>query len=174
MCFIITQHSSAFLYELSVAAKFLLLTTVWFFQQKCKIWKLFFAFFWINFLVLSRKKCRVRRKESIVYWGESWKKFTFQLKKFPPHCLLIRAIKGGEGSWRNWLLPPPKNKLQPTGQNRGRVFNSWSGRLHVAHLCRCEVKQPSLKLKTRPEQLLGSLPLDVVLRDVTLDTLWPL
>ncbi len=47
-------------------------------------------------------------------------------------------------------------KLQLTGQNLGRVISSRSGHVH-GKLIRChEVKQPSLKLKTRPKQLLGS------------------
>jgi hypothetical protein len=52
------------------------------------------------------------------------------------------------------------DKLQLTGQNLGRVFNFRSGCLHSAHLRRHQVKLPNLKLKTRPKQLLGSLPLD--------------
>ncbi len=51
------------------------------------------------------------------------------------------------------------DKLQLTGQNLGRVFNFRSVHLHVAHLWRYQVKLLNLKLKTRPKQLLGSLPL---------------
>jgi hypothetical protein len=50
------------------------------------------------------------------------------------------------------------DKLQLTGRNLGRVFNSRSGRVQL-HLS--ETEQPNLKLKTRPKQLLGSLPLDI-------------
>jgi hypothetical protein len=39
-----------------------------------------------------------------------------------------------------------------------------SGRLHAMHLWCFQVKQPSLKLKTRPKQLL-CLPLDITLHD---------
>jgi hypothetical protein len=45
-----------------------------------------------------------------------------------------------------------------TLQLTGRVFNFRHGCLYVMHLCCYEVKLPSLKLKTCPEQLLGSLP----------------
>ncbi len=36
------------------------------------------------------------------------------------------------------------------------------------HLRCYEVKQPNLKLRTWPEQLLGSLPLDIMLHKITL------
>jgi hypothetical protein len=55
------------------------------------------------------------------------------------------------------------DKLQPTGQNLGRVFNFINGRVHAAHILCYRVKLPNLKLKTWPEQLLGSLLLDIVL-----------
>ncbi len=35
--------------------------------------------------------------------------------------------------------------------------------VYFINLCFCLAKQPSLKLKTRPKQLLGSLPLDITL-----------
>jgi hypothetical protein len=55
------------------------------------------------------------------------------------------------------------DKLQLTGQNLGRVFNSRSGCM-CAMPFRCyEAKQPNLKLKTQPEQLLGSLPIALAL-----------
>ena len=54
-------------------------------------------------------------------------------------------------------------KLQLTGQNMGRVFNFRSGYVHAVHLLFCRVKLPNLTLKTWPKQLLGSLPIDIVL-----------
>jgi hypothetical protein len=57
----------------------------------------------------------------------------------------------------------PMDKLQLTGQNLGRVFNSRSSRVHAQQLHFSEMKQPNLKLKTRPKQLLGSLPLLIAL-----------
>jgi hypothetical protein len=60
------------------------------------------------------------------------------------------------------------DKLQLTGQNVGRVFNFRSGHLHSEHLWCYPAKLPKLKLKTRPKQLLGSLPLDIALPDGTL------
>ncbi len=54
------------------------------------------------------------------------------------------------------------DKLQLTGQNLGRVFNFRSGHLHAAAFLVSSVKLPNLKLKTRPKQLLGPLPLVVV------------
>jgi hypothetical protein len=50
------------------------------------------------------------------------------------------------------------DKLQLTGQNLGHVFNS-----KVGCICAYEAKQPNLKLKTRPKQQLGSLPLPFAL-----------
>ncbi len=55
------------------------------------------------------------------------------------------------------------DKLQLTGRNLGRVFNFRSGRVHAMHLLCYGVKLPNLKLKTRPKQLLGYLPLDIAL-----------
>ncbi len=53
-------------------------------------------------------------------------------------------------------------KRQLTRRNLGRVFNFRNGRVHVVHLLCNRVKLPILKLKIRPKQLLGSLPLDIV------------
>ena len=55
------------------------------------------------------------------------------------------------------------DKLQLTGQNLGCVFNFRSGCVHAVHLLCYGVKLSKLKLKTWPKQLLGSLPLDIVL-----------
>jgi hypothetical protein len=55
------------------------------------------------------------------------------------------------------------DKLQLTGQNLDRVFNFRSGRLHAATFLVLSVKLPNLQLKTRPKQLLGSLPLVIAL-----------
>jgi hypothetical protein len=61
------------------------------------------------------------------------------------------------------ILTLAMDKLQLTGQNLGRVFNSRSGRVHALQFHFSEMKQPNLKLKTRPKQLLGSLPLVIPL-----------
>ncbi len=50
------------------------------------------------------------------------------------------------------------DKLQLMGLNPGRVFNSRSDWKFVMHFFCSEAKQPNLKMKTRPKQLLGSLP----------------
>ncbi len=55
------------------------------------------------------------------------------------------------------------DKHQLTGQNLGRDFNSRSSCMCAQNLCCYEAKQPNLKLKTRPKQLLGSLPLATAL-----------
>jgi hypothetical protein len=55
------------------------------------------------------------------------------------------------------------DKLQLTGQNLGRVFNSKIGGVHAVQLHFSETEQPNLKLKTRPKQLLVSLPLVIEL-----------
>jgi hypothetical protein len=55
------------------------------------------------------------------------------------------------------------DKIQPTGQNLGRVFNSRRGCVHAKRLHCFETKLPNLKLKTWPKQLLGSLLLDIAL-----------
>ncbi len=45
----------------------------------------------------------------------------------------------------------------------GRVFNFSSGCMHTMHLLTSVAIQPNLELKTRPKQLLGSLPLVIAL-----------
>jgi hypothetical protein len=57
-------------------------------------------------------------------------------------------------------------KLLLTGQNLGRVFNFRSGHLHAATFLVLSVKLPNLQLKTRPKQLLGSLPLVIAIPDL--------
>jgi len=55
------------------------------------------------------------------------------------------------------------HKLQLTGRNLGPVFNSRNGSLYATHSCCYWSKRPDLELKTQPKQLLGYLPLDIVL-----------
>ncbi len=66
--------------------------------------------------------------------------------------------------WKD-ILDRCMDKLQLTGQNLGRVFSSRRGCMCGTHLFCFEAKLPSLKLKTRPKQLLGSLPLAFALPD---------
>ncbi len=51
------------------------------------------------------------------------------------------------------------DKLKLTGLNLGRVFNSRLGSACIGRAIVHITKQPNLKLKTRPKQLLDSLPL---------------
>jgi hypothetical protein len=55
------------------------------------------------------------------------------------------------------------DKLQLTGQNLGQVFYFRYGHVRAVHFLSLGVKLPNLKLKTRPKQLLGSLPLGIAL-----------
>jgi hypothetical protein len=64
------------------------------------------------------------------------------------------------------LVTVAMDKLQLAGRNLGRVLNSRGGCLRPVQLCCFETKQPNLMLKTRPKQLLGSLPLDIALPTV--------
>ena len=50
-------------------------------------------------------------------------------------------------------------KLKLSGQNLSRVFNFRHGRVSAQCTSFTTEKLPSLKLKTRPKQLYGSLPL---------------
>jgi len=59
--------------------------------------------------------------------------------------------------------PHDSIQLQLTGRNLGQVFNFRVGHLHADHFLCYRVKLPNLKLKTRPKQLLGSLPLVIAL-----------
>jgi hypothetical protein len=73
------------------------------------------------------------------------------------------------GRWRGAKsIGLTMDKLQLTGQNLGRVFNFRSGRLHDATFLVLSVKLPNLQLKTRPKQLLSSLPLVIVLPGLTI------
>jgi len=60
------------------------------------------------------------------------------------------------------------DKLQLTGQYLGRVFNLRYSHLYAEHLGYYQVKLLNLKLKTRPKQLLGSLPLVITWSDTNL------
>jgi hypothetical protein len=55
------------------------------------------------------------------------------------------------------------DKLKLTRRALGRVFNFRSGCMHNMHLLPSAAIQPNLDLKTRPKQLLGSLPLVITL-----------
>jgi hypothetical protein len=55
------------------------------------------------------------------------------------------------------------DKLKLTGQSLGRVLNFRSGCMQTMHLLPSVAIQPNLELKTRPKQLLGSLPLVIAL-----------
>ncbi len=66
------------------------------------------------------------------------------------------------------FITPFMDKLQLTGQNLVRVFNSRSDCTSAMHLFCYEAKQLYLKLKTRPKQLLGSLSSAFVLPALSL------
>jgi hypothetical protein len=51
-----------------------------------------------------------------------------------------------------------------TGRTLGLVYSSRSGRIHAMHLLSSGAIRPNLVLKTWPEQLLGSLPLNTTPR----------
>ncbi len=56
------------------------------------------------------------------------------------------------------------DKLKLTGRALGQVLNFRSGCMHhTMHLRPGVAKPPNLELKTRPKELLGSLPLVIVL-----------
>ncbi len=66
--------------------------------------------------------------------------------------------------YRSWVIKIENtNRLQLRERNSSQVFNSRRGSMCAIRLCCCEGKRPSLKLNTRPELLLGSLPLALAL-----------
>jgi hypothetical protein len=75
-------------------------------------------------------------------------------------------IFSSESTFAVRLLSLFMDKLQLTGRNLGRVFYFRSGHLYAMHFYCYQVKLPNLKLKTRPKQLLGSFPLDIVLHGI--------
>ncbi len=60
-------------------------------------------------------------------------------------------------------MPSTMDKLYLAGRALDRVFNFRSGCMHTMHLLPSAAIQPNLELKTRPEQLLGFLPLVISL-----------
>jgi hypothetical protein len=60
------------------------------------------------------------------------------------------------------------DKLQLAGQTLGRVAITRNGCMCAMHLYCYEAKLPNLMLKTQPNQLLGSLMLDIALPDLCL------
>ncbi len=66
----------------------------------------------------------------------------------------------------SFILAVALDKFKQTGQNLGRVFNSRFRRAYKWHKFAQITKQPNLKSKTRPKQLLGSLPLVFALPSV--------
>ncbi len=71
-------------------------------------------------------------------------------------------------SKQSWINHLSLNKLQLTGQNLDQVFNFRSGHLRAVTFLVLSGKVPNLQLKTRPKQLLGSIPLVIALPDLSL------
>ncbi len=63
------------------------------------------------------------------------------------------------------------DKLKLARRNLGQVFNYRLGHAWIGHAIVLITKQPNLKLKTQPKQLLGSLPLAFALPRCSLETL---
>ncbi len=59
------------------------------------------------------------------------------------------------------------DKLQLTGRNLCRVFNSRAVCMAAMELSCFEAKRPNLMLKTQPKQLLGYLLLDITLPGIS-------
>ncbi len=118
----------------------------------------------------------------------TWKIRTLQTKKFydigPWSISSCRSISrwyslpcissvssGSSSNVSSLTLSMNMDKLHLTGQNLGRVFNSRIGHVYAKHSCCYWARLPALKLKTRPKQLLGSLPLDLELSYMNLSIL---
>jgi hypothetical protein len=63
----------------------------------------------------------------------------------------------GQSSWAEMMSPGGMDKLKLIGWNLGWVFNNRLGHACIGIAIVHITKQPNLKLKTRPKQLLGSL-----------------
>jgi len=72
-------------------------------------------------------------------------------------CIYICLIYKDGVVWNDKAVS--MDKLQLAGWNLVRVFNSKSGCMCAKHLFCYEAKQPNLKLKTQPKQVLGYLPM---------------
>jgi len=116
----------------------------------------------------------------------TWKIRTLQTKKFydigPWSCSSCRSISRwyslpcissiSSGSSSNVSSLTLSMNMDKIHQNLGRVFNSSIGRVYAKHSCCYWARLPALKLKTRPKQLLGSLPLDLELSYMNLSILF--
>jgi hypothetical protein len=118
---------------------------------------------------------------SLAMEGSHFVRIQVRTKKF---CLMERRIEkrkkilchfscclGNYGSILNRQLLATidiyfsKDKLKLIGQNLARGFNYRLGRSCISHAIVHISKQPNLKLKTWPKQLLGSLPLAFIVPD---------
>ncbi len=112
------------------------------------------ALCWVSFILVSQVGllCRVSLCRMPLCW--------VSLRQMLYYCAT-------DGSCSVKLITAVINdKLQLTGQNRGRVFNSKSGGLCPMQLCCSVTKLPNLMLKSRPKLLLGSLLLDIALPSI--------
>jgi hypothetical protein len=101
-----------------------------------------------------------------IQWTKNKQYFTLSIQIiFVAVLLPINYFHEATQNEEHRLTDTVMDKLQLTGQNLGRVCNFRSGRVHAMHLHCYGVKLPNLKLKTRPKQLLGYLPLDIALPD---------
>ncbi len=110
---------------------------------------------------------------SLIFEGKA-KQPTFRVDII---CSSTRAIYALLTGWKYWpctntlayfareYIYSTMGKLQLTGGTLGRVFNCRNGCTNTVHLSWFEAKLSDLKLKTRPEQLFGSLPIDIELPD---------
>ncbi len=71
-----------------------------------------------------------------------------------------------------YSLAMDKLKLTVTGQTQGRVFNFRSNFVHTTHSLHSVAVWLNLDLKTWPKQLLGYLPLDILLPALALFIIW--
>jgi hypothetical protein len=74
----------------------------------------------------------------------------------------VNAVLGNLTQIQSWT-----NFSWMDGRALGWVFYLWSGCMHTMHLQPSVAIRPNLELKTQPKQLLGSLPLVIVLPDTT-------
>ncbi len=118
---------------------------------------------WIKIKISDLKLGRSEKRsiyKNIQCWIQSMENGTYWRVQIPcQHALGM--------CWLFSVWSYTMDKLQLPGRNLGRVFNSRSSCVRSAQLRCFETKLPNLMLKTWPRQLLGSLPIDIMLSGST-------
>ncbi len=119
---------------------------------------------WMSLCWMSWRRYSILR----CAWHKGWREWQRQSPQAMKRIIYINKACWDHFWWNTYLdhfedKRPVTDKLLLTGWVLGRVFNTRSGCMQTIHLLPSVAIRPFLELKTRPKQLLGSLPLVNVL-----------